>query len=85
LLQALENGNDVNLTTDGSKIINDEASGGWLFWKLVYGDEVFEEREDENLTDGRRRSLLRNTVLVDGQLASTLFIEQREKGNYLAP
>ena len=71
LLQAIENGEIFNTTTDGSKLEIDEASAGWLFWILLYeDDEDYDAEKDTGTTNGRRQILLANTILVDGRLKS---------------
>ena len=52
LLQAIENGEIFNNTTDGSKIEIDEASAGWLFWIVIYeDDEDCDAEEDTDTTN----------------------------------
>ena len=71
LLQAIENGEIFNISTDGSKIDSDEASAGWLFWIVLQeDDDDYDAEEDTDKTNGRRRILLANTILVDGRLQS---------------
>ena len=71
LLQAIENGEIINNTTDGSKLDCDEASAGWLFWMAnAEVDEDCVAAEDMDTTNGRRRILSANSILVDGRLQS---------------
>ena len=49
LLHSLEHGEEINLTTDGSKLDNDEASAGWLFWRIYYDDDEDEENDEEDM------------------------------------
>ena len=55
LLQAIENGEIFNNTADGSKLVIDEASAGWLFWIVIYeDDEDYDAEEDTHTTNGQR-------------------------------
>ena len=54
LLQAIENGEIFNISTDGSKIDSDEASAGWLFWIVLQeDDDDYDAEEDTDKTNGR--------------------------------
>uniref|UniRef100_A0A7S2JX31 Uncharacterized protein n=1 Tax=Leptocylindrus danicus TaxID=163516 RepID=A0A7S2JX31_9STRA len=85
LLQAIENGEVINSTTDGSKIKIDEASAGWLFWILLYDDnEDCDEDEDTQMMNGRQQILLTNTILVDGRLKSNTSYQEEAMGKLSA-
>ena len=72
MLQALANGDQINTTTDGSKIDSGEASAGWLFWLNENSDNV----EDDDASDDAdvdsmdgRTCLMCGTILADGRFA----------------
>ena len=49
LLTALQDGVQINTTSDGSKISSGEASAGWMFWLRVDADE---ESDDDTCEEG---------------------------------
>ena len=71
MLRALDNGDQINTTTDGSKIDSGEASAGWLFWmNESSGNEEDDAASDDADVDDSmvgRVCLLCGTILADGR------------------
>eukprot|EP00816_Leptocylindrus_hargravesii_P012772 CAMPEP_0196825678 /NCGR_PEP_ID=MMETSP1362-20130617/93199_1 /TAXON_ID=163516 /ORGANISM="Leptocylindrus danicus, Strain CCMP1856" /LENGTH=234 /DNA_ID=CAMNT_0042206153 /DNA_START=356 /DNA_END=1060 /DNA_ORIENTATION=+ len=68
LLTALQDGDQINTTSDGSKIDSSEALAGWLFWlKEDTEDESDEDTCDADDEDSvaRRTCLMCGTILAD--------------------
>ena len=53
LLRAMENGDDVHITTNGSKLDSRAASAGWLIW-IQNNDDDTNQDNDDNFADDRR-------------------------------
>ena len=72
MLRALDNGDQINTTTDGSKIDSGEASAGWLFWMNASSgneeDDAASDDADVDSLDGRT-CLMCGTILADGRFA----------------
>ena len=87
LLRALEDSDEVHITTDGSKIDSGAASAGWLFWTQNYDDDNLED--DDNIADDpvhvdRRCCLMAGTILVDGRLQSNTSYRAEAMGKLTA-
>ena len=66
MMQRMQDGKDVDATSDGSWLDDGRASAGWLIWAM--NDDL---DEDGQVTK-RRKILMGSTILVDGR-ANTAF------------
>ena len=51
LLQTLEKGDKLHVTTDGSVLDDGEASSGWHFWWISYEDEDDKDSKNNDNTN----------------------------------
>ena len=68
LLKALDTGEPVHTTTDGSKLDEGAASAGWFFWLINLNNDDHSDVEDDPVDV--RVCLFAGTILVDGRLES---------------